>query len=179
MPIKFYSNLHLHLSFCQRPLFEYFKFTIYFWWATWCLYSLSTNPHKGLCPYSIKKVLKLQLVLILIFFTTFFFKSQHNTEKNQNKYLTLQLKAVNWHYSWKLLSFWIFSGQSKYVWNYHFLQLKAVNILNIFWSKEVYLKIPFFTVESCYYSEYFLVKATNLKTLFFTAGSRRVVVVLM
>ena len=141
------------------------------------LYTCST--FYSLCPYSFKKVLRLQLVLIFNFFTTFFFKSQHNTEKNQNKYLTLQLKAVNWHYSWKLLSFWIFSGQSKYVWNYHFLQLKAVIILNIFWSKEVHLKIPFFTVESCYYSEYFLVKASNLKTLFFTAGSRRVVVVLM
>ena len=134
---------------------------------------------KGSLPLSIKKNLKITNSGDFQFISTFFFKSQHNTEKNQNKYLTLQLKAVNWHYSWKLLSFWIFSGQSKYIWNYHFLQLKAVNILNIFWSKEICLKIPFFTVESCYYSEYFLVKASNLKTLFFTAGSRRVVVVLM
>ena len=134
---------------------------------------------KGPLPWSIQKDLKITSSDDFQFISTFFFKSQHNTEKNQNKYLTLQLKAVNWHYSWKLLSFWIFSGQSKYIWNYHFLQLKAVIILNIFWSKEVHLKIPFFTVESCYYSEYFLVKASNLKTLFFTAGSRRVVVVLM
>ena len=135
---------------------------------------------KGSLPWSIPKDFRITNSDDIQFISTFFFKSQYNTEKkNQNKYLTLQLKAVNWHYSWKLLSFWIFSGQSKYVWNYHFLQLKAVNILNIFWSKEVYLKIPFFTVESCYYSEYFLVKASNLKTLFFTAGSRRVVVVLM
>ena len=134
---------------------------------------------KGPLPWFIPKNLEITNSDDVLVISTFFFKSQHNSEKNQNKYLTIQLKAAKWHYSWKLLSFWIFSGQSKYIWNYHFLQLNAVIILNIFWSKEVYLKIPFFTVESCYYSEYFLVKASNLKTLFFTAGSRRVVVVLM
>ena len=92
--IRFFSNNHLQLWFSQRPLFEDFKFTICLWSASCCLYSLCTNPHKGLCPYSFKKVLRLQLVLIFNFFTTFFFKSQHITEKNQNKYLTLQLKAV-------------------------------------------------------------------------------------
>ena len=43
-------------------------------------------------------------------------------------------------YSWKLLSFWIFSGQRKYIWKYHLLQMKAVIILNIFLSKQVIWK---------------------------------------
>ena len=60
------------------------KFTIYFWWATWCLYSLCTNPHKGLCPYSFKKVLRLQLVLIFNFFYNLLFqKSAHHWKKSK------------------------------------------------------------------------------------------------
>ena len=95
---------------------------------------------KGPLPWFIQKNLKITNSVDVQFISTFFFKSQHNTEKNQNKYLTLQLKAVNWHYSWKLLSFWIFSGKRKYIWKYHFLQLKAVIILKIFLSKQVIWK---------------------------------------
>ena len=62
----------------------------------------------------------------LDFFSTFFFKSQHYTEKNQNKCLTLQLDSCNFlHYS-----------------------LIAVIILKIFWSEQVHLRTSFFTADS-------------------------------
>ena len=61
-----------------------------------------------------------------IFFSTFFFKSQHYTEKNQNKCLTLQLDSCDFlHYS-----------------------LIAVIILKIFWSEKVHLRTSFFTADS-------------------------------
>jgi hypothetical protein len=113
-----YKQTYITLCNCLSNSSQIFICTCDFYWlATWCLSSLCTNPQKGLCLDSSQKNLKITNSDDVKFISTFFFKSQHNAEKNQNKYLTLQLKAVNWHYSWKLLSFCIFSGQSKYIWN--------------------------------------------------------------
>ena len=63
----------------------------------------------------------------LDFLFTFFFKSQHYTEKNQNKCLTLQLDSCNFLY----------------------YSLIAVIILKIFWSEQVHLRTSIFTADSC------------------------------
>ena len=59
-------------------------------------------------------------LFVFNFFSTFLFNSQHYTEKNQNKYLTLQLDS-----------------------------LIAVIILNIVWPEHVHLRTPFFTADNC------------------------------
>ena len=110
--IRFFSNLHMYLWFLQRPLFEYFKFTIWFWLATWCISSLCTNPQKGLCLNPSKKILKLQILKIFNLFQPSSSKVSTTLKK---------IKTNIWHYSWKLLSFWTFSGHRKYIWKCHFL----------------------------------------------------------
>ena len=143
------KNIHylvpLSVKFYQIFIFTY-DFDTDLFFSTSCsqlisgesLVSLIHSTHIHIRAFALippKKTWNCNFFLDL-FFSTFFFKSQHYTEKNQNKCLTLQLDSC------KFLTLQLDSC------NFLHYSLIAVIILKIFWSEQVHLRTSFFTADS-------------------------------
>ena len=137
--MKYTKNIHylvpLSVKFYQIFIFTY-DFDTDLFLSTSCSQLISGEPlvscihstHIFMVAFALiplKKTWNCNL-FVFNFFSTFLFNSQHYTEKNQNKYLTLQLDSCNFLY----------------------YSLIAVIILKIFWSEQDHLRTSFFTADS-------------------------------